>query len=762
MKDIIQKAHNVGDEKVYQGITYYVASLNSSGKPLWRKKKGENKTKENHDVTENKESEDEGSKQLSDFTPDEVVKYANETKTDNLVNAVNDKNNSKDLRQLIFNVLKKREDYDKDKVKSEDLPNGYIKAPESKIKYSNGPEVKISVPDSRFKKINGRPVRVSTSEERRKYSKMSDDDLIKFINNNKANALDRHLAFQEASSRGIKEDKLDFNGTLKDLWDREKQKQDALKYANEINNPEEAEDYDIDLKGFDMDSFMDKFKGGDVGWLDKRNPIVQKSFNFDTLVGRQQYDAVKDFQQRQLAGYLTPTNKIGELNQQYEDFVNKDTTPLFISSGGAGAGKSYGLWAVLNDSDIPKLEEGDDPSEGNDYGWVQCDDPDDEEDFRRMLSKYNGTYTDDNGDDHGHILVFDDADKILTTRSAAMDKTLKKICDNNEKSRTFVNPDTGNTEVWKGRIIVLTNKDVDNIAEKNEDKKAVLSRGIVNNINFTRNETIEILANRYKTMGLSSYQKAFNKDFPDKKDQQKIRKMAYDFMKDNVNEADPAKFTPRSFIQVMQAIGPSIKNGGKTKMIHGTVQIGTNLPWQVKAMNIIKSINFNEMEDIIEKAITAEDMVKTKEDLEKRKKEMKKKNPKLYSKLYGEEAIDSFISGDSEDKKSSKDSKKNNKLLKKAQDYLFGDNIEKAEFSEKERKSLSKKKEALPDGSFPIRNISDLQNAIKSIGRAKDPERAKRWIKKRAKELKSEKILPETWKAENTDLEKAENYLFGK
>lgn len=51
----------------------------------------------------------------------------------------------------------------------------------------------------------------------------------------------------------------------------------------------------------------------------------------------------------------------------------------------------------------------------------------------------------------------------------------------------------------------------------------------------------------------------------------------------------------------------------------------------------------------------------------------------------------------------------------------------------------------MPDGSFPIRNSQDLQDAIKSVGRAKDYEAAKRWIIKRAKELGKEDLLPEDW-----------------
>ena len=111
--------------------------------------------------------------------------------------------------------------------------------------------------------------------------------------------------------------------------------------------------------------------------------------------------------------------------------------------------------------------------------------------------------------------MFDDADKILTTRQQAMDTIMKKILDNNPKARIFVNPDTQENEIWKGRIIVLTNKDIASIADKSEDKKAILSRGKVYDLSFTRNEVMEVVSSRYKTMHLGDYQKSFDIDFPD-------------------------------------------------------------------------------------------------------------------------------------------------------------------------------------------------------------------------------------------------------
>jgi hypothetical protein len=67
------------------------------------------------------------------------------------------------------------------------------------------------------------------------------------------------------------------------------------------------------------------------------------------------------------------------------------------------------------------------------------------------------------------------------------------------------------------------------------------------------------------------------------------------------------------------------------------------------------------------------------------------------------------------------------------------------ELDTEERRKLADQGKALPDGSFPIRNREDLKDAIQSYGRAKDKGKAKRWIRKRARELNAEKELPEDW-----------------
>jgi len=51
------------------------------------------------------------------------------------------------------------------------------------------------------------------------------------------------------------------------------------------------------------------------------------------------------------------------------------------------------------------------------------------------------------------------------------------------------------------------------------------------------------------------------------------------------------------------------------------------------------------------------------------------------------------------------------------------------------RDAAEAKGQTMPGGSFPIRNTSDLSNAKHLVGRAKNPEAARRWINKRAREL---------------------------
>jgi hypothetical protein len=71
--------------------------------------------------------------------------------------------------------------------------------------------------------------------------------------------------------------------------------------------------------------------------------------------------------------------------------------------------------------------------------------------------------------------------------------------------------------------------------------------------------------------------------------------------------------------------------------------------------------------------------------------------------------------------------------------------VEKRTFSADERADAADAGQAMPDGSYPIKNVEDLKNAIQAYGRAKDPAAVKRHIIRRARALNAVNQLPEGW-----------------
>lgn len=73
-----------------------------------------------------------------------------------------------------------------------------------------------------------------------------------------------------------------------------------------------------------------------------------------------------------------------------------------------------------------------------------------------------------------------------------------------------------------------------------------------------------------------------------------------------------------------------------------------------------------------------------------------------------------------------------------------------AEFTAAERRRLAKQGKAMSDGSFPIRNRSDLSDAIQLAGNASDPAKARRFIMRRARALGLTSMIPDTWNSDGT------------
>lgn len=80
------------------------------------------------------------------------------------------------------------------------------------------------------------------------------------------------------------------------------------------------------------------------------------------------------------------------------------------------------------------------------------------------------------------------------------------------------------------------------------------------------------------------------------------------------------------------------------------------------------------------------------------------------------------------------------------EDVMQASAFECSEIDAKEREKLAGKGYSLPDGSYPIRNVSDLKNAISAYGRAKDKTAARKHIRKRARALNRADLIPDSWK----------------
>lgn len=75
---------------------------------------------------------------------------------------------------------------------------------------------------------------------------------------------------------------------------------------------------------------------------------------------------------------------------------------------------------------------------------------------------------------------------------------------------------------------------------------------------------------------------------------------------------------------------------------------------------------------------------------------------------------------------------------------------ERKDYSADQRKQLASEGKALPDGSFPIVTVADLENAIHAFGRASDKAAAKAHIMKRARALGRSDLIPQDWMSSNS------------
>jgi len=90
------------------------------------------------------------------------------------------------------------------------------------------------------------------------------------------------------------------------------------------------------------------------------------------------------------------------------------------------------------------------------------------------------------------------------------------------------------------------------------------------------------------------------------------------------------------------------------------------------------------------------------------------------------------------------------KAAKEEADKAAADALGKKDYSDKEHKEMAGK-EAMEDGSFPIKTKKDVENAVHDWGRAGSKPEVKAHIIARAKAIGAEDALPDDWKGKKKD-----------
>jgi len=68
------------------------------------------------------------------------------------------------------------------------------------------------------------------------------------------------------------------------------------------------------------------------------------------------------------------------------------------------------------------------------------------------------------------------------------------------------------------------------------------------------------------------------------------------------------------------------------------------------------------------------------------------------------------------------------------------------DYTAEQRRRMAKSGQAMPDGSFPIATCDDAANAIHAIGRAKNPDATKSFIRRRVRALNCSGAIYDAWK----------------
>lgn len=406
---------------------------------------------------------------------------------------------------------------------------------------------------------NQAPSKQSASkDDQDKAAKFSDDDLKKVLNDDNASDEAKAKAKEILDQRKSKGDDKDSKDSPDKSEDDKSAKQEdekesdaptskpdtppATSKSSDDNSPKSSEKKAPQAASMPSTSLprnleeLEKYEDEGHWYEDKNHPAIRKVFRLDTVSGRIAYDAFVDKKKRAEPDYKPILKRLSKINVKYLGFLSGDGNGNFlVSAGGAGIGKSYGfklvaarLNKVFYDPDLHTAGDGD-------YDIFEAPNPGSAKKLIEILKKHNGK-----------VIMFDDTDAILTQKQYA---AIMKKATIDTQDRVLSDPDDpSNNFKFTGRIVVMTNKSVGDVAAVSEDAKAIMSRAASIDINVTKNEQLEVMKKRIHGMKFEKLPRLI-----DPEEDRKERDDVMAFIEKNVDKIDPSNFTPRLIGNIIKA-----------------------------------------------------------------------------------------------------------------------------------------------------------------------------------------------------------------
>lgn len=424
----------------------------------------------------------------------------------------------------------------------------------------------------------------------------SDDNLLKVANSKNGNAQMRMIAYKQLESRGFDMSKVDTSGTLGQLMKMTKQgssKQTSTSSGDDDTVSGAAAGASVDIDDDSDEGGADGNQITEKWYLNKNDDRVKKRFNLKTKEGRIKYDQFVYKEKKKEPDYKDPVEVIQDLNEQYLEFLDNPEQRFMISAGGAGIGKSYGFNKIAELLNMKPFEEGDQPGD-DDYDIFEAPDVNSGKQLLGILKAHNGK-----------IIVFDDNDKVL--RRADCASVMKKATATTGKRIVGDPDDIKSNFEFTGRIMIMTNKDLNSLAE-NEDTKAIISRAMmVSEIYLTVPEQIEVMKSRYQDYEFKQAPR-LDDEAADKKERDEIMSL----IEKNQKNIDPAQFTTRTFQEILINKRKVDNANEKRNNPAFAAMIGSKQKdWKKVALDVLTKAAMNDFEGdaVSDELVKAEDLL---------------------------------------------------------------------------------------------------------------------------------------------------------